>query len=523
MNDITNNTIISILTKTENGDFQIPNTIEHLGGLSKAVWDNETPISSNAHSVVISQMLKTSGIFKRLVESCPLVLTSPNAPSISALIGTAVLGIINGACRYRHFDHVKGDEISADVFGIKRLMSCDSMRRNFKKIPEKDGLEWIWNQTLKILEPLLSQPYILDMDPTVKPLYGHQEGAEIGYNPQKPGRPSHCYHTLCIAEARLVLGVVVMPGNKTSGSHSSSMLNDYLNWICVYNKPKLIRGDVGFGNELIIDCCESHEVPYLFKIRRTSLVNGLFKTHLGGGYNWTTDTDGWECLESEIRLSGWGKSRRLIFARRPLETMKKRKKSPPKRTYQETSLPGIDLVISDDEKFADGYEWYAVVTDLELNGTEIAQLYRQRGNCENIFDEQKNQWGWGGFVTQDLKRTAIFAGLCALISNIWNIFTRIGNNGEHQEAITSRPLLQNCIAKITSHGRQQIITFYSAGKSVAIKMYQKISAVLSTISTATQISSQERWYIILLYAFRKYKFIINYFPPEIREQMMLLF
>ena len=31
----------------------------------------------------------------------------------------------------------------------------------------------------------------LDVDTTVKPLYGHQEGAEVGYNPLKPGRPSH--------------------------------------------------------------------------------------------------------------------------------------------------------------------------------------------------------------------------------------------------------------------------------------------------------------------------------------------
>ncbi len=34
----------------------------------------------------------------------------------------------------------------------------------------------------------------------------------------------------------------------------------------------------------------------------------------------------------------------------------------------------------------------------------FGQLYRDRGDSENIFDEMKNQWGWGGFVTQDLAR-----------------------------------------------------------------------------------------------------------------------
>src|ERR1700733_5208213 len=41
----------------------------------------------------------------------------------------------------------------------------------------------------------LSERWILDIDTTVKPLYGRQEGAVVGYNPKKPGRPSHCYHT----------------------------------------------------------------------------------------------------------------------------------------------------------------------------------------------------------------------------------------------------------------------------------------------------------------------------------------
>ena len=53
--------------------------------------------------------------------------------------------------------------------------------------------------------PLLSEPWILDADVTVKPLYGHQDGAVKGYNPHKPGRPSHTYPTDFIANLRLVL------------------------------------------------------------------------------------------------------------------------------------------------------------------------------------------------------------------------------------------------------------------------------------------------------------------------------
>ena len=36
--------------------------------------------------------------------------------------------------------------------------------------------------------PLLDEPWVLDVDATIKPLHGHPEGAVVGYNPHKPER-----------------------------------------------------------------------------------------------------------------------------------------------------------------------------------------------------------------------------------------------------------------------------------------------------------------------------------------------
>jgi hypothetical protein len=43
-------------------------------------------------------------------------------------------------------------------------------------------------------------------------------------------------------------------------------------------------------------------------------------------------------------------------------------------------------------------------TDYEVE--HIGQLYRDRADCENGFDEIKNQWGWGGYTTHDIERCA---------------------------------------------------------------------------------------------------------------------
>jgi len=41
-------------------------------------------------------------------------------------------------------------------------------------------------------------------------------------------------------------------------------------------------------------------------------------------------------------------------------------------------------------------------------------LSRYRADCENVYDEKKNQWGWGGFTTHDLARCQLMARIVAL-------------------------------------------------------------------------------------------------------------
>lgn len=52
-----------------------------------------------------------------------------------------------------------------------------------RALEEAARTEWLQTHLLRCAEPLLTEPWILDVDVTVKPLYGHQEGVEFGYNP----------------------------------------------------------------------------------------------------------------------------------------------------------------------------------------------------------------------------------------------------------------------------------------------------------------------------------------------------
>ena len=201
--------------------------------------------------------------------------------------------------------------------------------------------------------------------------------------------------------------------------------------------------------------------------------------------------------------------------------MPKRKKTPPQRKFTQLMIPGLELVEATDEDYADGYEWYALVTDLDRNARDVLPLYRARGDCENIFDEMKNQWGWSGFTAHSLRQTALFAGMAVIAANLWNVFTRLGADGMHHEAATTRPLLQSCIARLSRHARQSIVTIYTATSEKACEMYRAISAFLSNVTSASQLSLEERRQSIIAHAFREYRTIRRLFPPDIGGQMTM--
>src|SRR5262249_26578297 len=107
------------------------------------------------------------------------------------------------------------------------------------------------------------------------------------------------------------------------------------------------------------------------------------------------------------------------------------------------------------------WEYAALVTSLDSEILTLGQLYRDRADCENAFDELKNHWGWGGFNTQDLKRCRLLAASVALIYNWWSLFVRLADPDQHREVITSRPLLLQAIARKTQHAGRTTLSVSS--------------------------------------------------------------
>ena len=120
------------------------------------------------------QFLKIGGRLDPWVDECPLFFKSNNAPKKIDVLGSLFLSILSGHKRYAHITTLMSDSVNPALLGMNKIVSEDSARRAIKKIEEEGGIAWLQNHLQDCCLPLLHSPWILDIDTTIKPLYGHQ-------------------------------------------------------------------------------------------------------------------------------------------------------------------------------------------------------------------------------------------------------------------------------------------------------------------------------------------------------------
>ncbi len=142
------------------------------------------------------------------------------------------------------------------------------------------------------------------------------------------------------------------------------------------------------------------------------------------------------------------------------------------------------------------WEYAVLVTDVAYPLESIGQLYRDRADAENAFDELKNQWGLGGFTTQDINRCQTVARACALVYNWWSWYCRAAHPEGRLEAITSRPLLLAAVGKAVSHANQTTLCLTPLhGRANILKgLIANIGKALEHVKAAAeQFKELDRW------------------------------
>jgi len=128
----------------------------------------------------------------------------------------------------------------------------------------------------------------------------------------------------------------------------------------------------------MLQALEERGQAYLFKLRLTKNVKRYIEK-LFWHEPWSKAGQGWEGRD------GWSRTRRVVVLRRALQgEMLLSDESQGILAFVETDVP------------AKRYEYAVLVTDLKHELLTLAQLYRDRADSENTFDELKNQWVGAG-------------------------------------------------------------------------------------------------------------------------------
>lgn len=380
---------------------------------------------------------KHLGIVEELAAGCPVTRTSPNAAPVYDVIQSFMLTALTDGRRFSHIERLREDPTIPELFGMESVVSDDTVRRLFETIDPVVGAEWVARHA-KPMWGALPDQIIMDWDSTVQTKYGHQDGAEVGYNPGKPGRRS--FHPLLgvVARTRLCPAYRFRPGDTVTATQWQAAMEDAQRWLGD-RQIWLNRGDLGLGQDPIMTWHEAvaGRPRFLFKLKLTSKVRAALHEVPTADWQGPATVGAWQVAEGTLQLTGWRNRRRVVFAR---------------------CLQGV-VPSEKSGEFWDRnkHEFAVYVTNLplEFNAWQIQQLYRDRADTENVFDELKNQWGFSGFCAKARPTTELAARLLLMVYNLWVLFVRFIVPHKHTEAKRGRRWFLLIAGRLVQSGRQK--------------------------------------------------------------------
>ena len=250
-----------------------------------------------------------------------------------------------------------------------------------------------------ILKPESPTKVIFDLDSTVLTLYGKQEMARIGYNPQKWGRPS--YHPLLCFN-----GITkdfwhgeLRPGDTHTATGTVELLEAVFVKLPPSVKVVIIRADKGFYDHETIEHLESKKALFVIVAKLTAPVKRIIST-----LSYQVHSSGLETGEFMYQPTKWKKEYRFVVVRRLI----------PEDPSEQLTL------------FAMGkYSYQVVVTNMKLTPLNTWRFYNGRAAVELIIKELKGDYPLGKIPTKYFAANEAYFHTLLFSYNLINWFKRL--------------------------------------------------------------------------------------------------
>jgi len=250
-----------------------------------------------------------------------------------------------------------------------------------------------------IVKPKAPTKVIFDLDSTVLILYGKQEMARIGYNPQKWGRPS--YHPLLCFN-----GITkdfwhgeLRPGDTYTATGTVELLKAVFAKLPSSVKSVIIRADKGFYDHETIEYLESNKALFVIVAKLTAPVKRTIST-----LSYQIHSSGLETAEFMYQPTKWKKEYRFVVVRRLI----------PEDPTEQLTLFSMGK-----------YSYQVIVTNTKLTPLHVWRFYNGRAAVELIIKELKGDYPLAKIPTKHFAANEAYFHTLLFSYNLINWFKRL--------------------------------------------------------------------------------------------------
>jgi len=293
-----------------------------------------------------------------------------------------------------------------------------------------------WIDQVRQRKPLTE--IILDMDSSVSPTHGQQEGT--AYNGHYE---CTCYHPLfCFNQFGDLEGALLRKGQVHSADHWRNVLEPivkrYQN-----TKKRLFRGDAGFAKPEIYEYLERQDYQYAIRLPANNILHSEIAFLLKRPVGRPPRKPVVRFTSFEYRAATWDKLRRVVA----------------KVEWHRGELyPRVGFI----------------VTNLTEWAGDVVRFYNQRGTAEQWIKEGKYALKWTRLSCHRFIANQVRLQLFALAYNLANFLRRLAlpKRVRHWSLTTLREKLIKIGAKIVRHARY--VTFQMAEVAIPRQLFREI-------------------------------------------------
>ncbi len=322
--------------------------------------------------------------------------------TIPQMVLALIYPIVLGLDRLETASFLRSNGTFQYLTGLPSFPDPQTLRRFLLQAPPR-----FWEQLHRVNNRLLQNfihlpnhrsRLIFDLDSTVVTVFGHQDGAEVGYNPRYRGKRS--YNPLLCMEANssYLWDAQLRRGNAGTWEGSIELLNAGFANVPPDIRELRVRADAGFGLNPVFDALESRPAEYAVVARMMPSLKRLLP-----GLRYAPVSRDWEMADFEHRPHGWSQARRFVVARRFLSADEKK--------------PSL---------FTLGrYVYRAWVTNLSLTPLGIWHFYDARAAIEPRIGELLQDYALRKIPTRSFQANALFLEIIRLAYNLVTAFQRL--------------------------------------------------------------------------------------------------